>query len=187
MLRKFAKFVLWMAGWKAVGEPVLQPKGVLVIAYHTSNWDALPCFGFNVTLNANVTWVGKKSIFWWPLGAFLRSIGGIPVTRNANEDFVSQMVNQFRSRDHFVLAMAPEGTRKRTHNWKTGFYHIARTAGVPVQIAALDYKNKAFVFSPLIHLTGDEKQDINHIREFLRPIEPKNPHLADRDFEFQSS
>lgn len=182
MFRAFARFCVWIFGWKAVGNPIPQSKGVLVVGYHTSNWDACPALAFNVVLNAKVSWVGKASIFWWPLGPFLRFLGGIPLKRNSSEDFVSQMVKQFKVRDYFVLAMAPEGTRKKAHRWRTGFYYIALNAGVPVQVAAFDYKNKAFVFSPLFNLTGNLKQDMIPIREFLRPFEPKHPHLADRDF-----
>ncbi len=183
MLRAFAQLCIWLCGWKAVGNPERFSRCVMVVAYHTSNWDAFPAIAFNIALNAKVSWVGKESIFWWPLGTFLRSVGGIAIQRNASGDFVSQMVDEFKAKDYFVLAIAPEGTRKLTHRWKTGFYYIALNAGVPVQVAALDYKNKAFMFSPLMNLSGDIKKDMIQIREYLRPIEPKNPSLADKDFE----
>ena len=117
MLRKLAQFCIWITGWKAVGHPVPVPKIVLIVAYHTSNWDGVTTLAFNIALKAKVSWVGKASIFWWPLGSFLRSVGGIPLRRNSSEEFVNQMVEQFKIRDYFALGMAPEGTRKRAHRW----------------------------------------------------------------------
>jgi len=182
MIRYLAKFCIWITGWKTAGTPVPISKSVMVIAYHTSNWDAAVCIAFNLALRTRVSFVAKESVFWWPLGNFLRSVGGVAVKRGSKEDFVGRMVGEFKSRDYFVLAMTPEGTRKRTGSWKTGFYYIALGAGVPVQLAALDYKNKAFVFSPPMDLTGNLDLDVGKMREFFRPTEPRHPRLADKDF-----
>jgi 1-acyl-sn-glycerol-3-phosphate acyltransferase len=182
VLNRLAKLIIYLAGWKIAGNPVAAKKCVIVVAFHTSNWDALPCLGFNLALDKGVFWVGKHSLFFWPLGKFLRRIGGIPIRRDIKDDFVSQIVREFQGRDRFALAIAPEGTRKRISRWKTGFYYIALKAGVPMQPAALDYRNKTMVFGPLIQPTGEIGKDVVQLREFFRPFEPRRPEKADKDF-----
>lgn len=182
MLRPLAHLIVWLTGWRTVGNPVPGPKGVVACAYHTSNWDAFFCLVFNVALNKRVSWLGKQSLFWWPMGPFLRLLGGIAIRRDASRDFVSRIVEEFKQRDYLVLAIAPEGTRKKINKWKTGFYFIARNAGVPLQLMAFDYKNKALVFSEPMSFSASVEKDLNQIREFFRPFQPKYPDRADPDF-----
>ena len=182
MFTRLAKLIFALTGWKVEGDPLQAPKSVLAVAYHTSNWDAWPAFGSNLALNAQVKWIGKSSIFWWPLGTLLRSIGGVPLKREDSKNFVAKMVEEFARHERFVLAIAPEGTRKRAARWRTGFYYIALAAKVPLIPTALDYKNKRIVFGQLFYPTGDYTADMRLLREFYRPFEPKNPQWADRDF-----
>ncbi len=183
MLTLLAKLTFKLTGWQIAGEPVdPASKCVIVVAYHTSNWDTIPCLGSNLILGTNAKWVGKHSIFWWPLGPLLRSIGGIAVRRHTSKDFVTQIVEEFDRREHFLLAIAPEGTRKRVDRWKTGFYYIALKAKVPLQPAALDYPNRKIIFGPLFYPSGDYAADMRRFGEFYRPYEPKNPLWANKDF-----
>jgi 1-acyl-sn-glycerol-3-phosphate acyltransferase len=182
MMLAMANFCIWITGWKVVGNPVPGPKGVVACAYHTSNWDAFYCLVFNVALKKRVSWLGKESLFWWPLGPLLKLLGGVAIRRDGNRDFVSRIVEEFKRRDYLVLAIAPEGTRKKISKWKTGFYFIARNAGVPLQLLAFDYENKALVFSDPMTFTANPLEDLNYIREFFRPFKPKYPDRADPDF-----
>lgn len=179
---RIAQWFLSIFGWKIVGDPAPVDKCVVVVAYHTSNWDAFPCLMTNLAVDANASWFGKHTLFWWPQGALLRAVGGIPIHRDSKEDTVTQMVAEFQRRSRLIVAMAPEGTRKRASKWKSGFYHIALKAHVPMQPAALDYKNRQIVFGPLFDATGDIPSDLRPIREFFRQFEPKCPENADKDF-----
>jgi 1-acyl-sn-glycerol-3-phosphate acyltransferase len=117
----------------------------------------------------------KKEWFFFPLGLLLRVIGGIPVDRKNNNSLTEQMVEEFRERDHFQLAIAPEGTRKKTNRWKTGFYFIALGAGVPISLAYIDYTKREVDISRNFLPTGNEKEDIEEIKGYYKDIEGKHP------------
>lgn len=182
ILSAFAKFSLSLAGWKIVGDSNPAAKRVVVLAYHTSNWDALLCITCNLALETKASWLAKHTLFWWPAGPLLRVLGGIAVRRHSNEDVVDQVAARFQIQERCIVAMAPEGTRKRVSKWRSGFYYIALKAQVPIQPVAMDYGIRQFVFGPLLFPTGDIAGDMIQIREFLRPFEPKFPELAEKDF-----
>jgi 1-acyl-sn-glycerol-3-phosphate acyltransferase len=177
------KFWLWITGWKIVGNPLPANKYVLIVAFHTSNWDFPVCVATRAAVQAPVSWIGKHSLFWGPLGPIMRSLGGVPVNRKLKTDTVGQIVEQFRVREKFGVAIFPEGTRKRVSKWKTGFYNIARQAQVPIQPAVLDYKTKSFIFGPLYYPSGDYRFDMEFLKNFFRAAKPKHPELADFDYE----
>ncbi|QDP20538.1 acyltransferase [Sphingomonas xanthus] len=147
-------------------------------ASHTSNWDFLVFLGAVHALGRQVHFIGKKSLFRWPIGGFMRALGGIPVDRNARQDIVSQVVDQFNAHDRFILVIAPEGTRSRTKDWKTGFYQIAMKAGVPIVAAGPDFPTRRGVFGPVIHPSGDYGADLKPAFAFFRSLTPRHPERA---------
>lgn len=166
------------SGWTISGSLPPDRKFVIMGASHTSNWDFLVFLGAVHALGRQVHFVAKHSLFKWPLGGFMRALGGVPVDRSAPQDLVSQIVAQFDAHDDFILVIAPEGTRSATHQWKTGFYQIAMKAGVPIVCAGPDYPSRRGVFGPLIHPTGDYGNDLKPAFAFFRTLTPRHPERA---------
>ncbi len=177
VLPRIAKAWLRLTGWKLVGEPPSIPK-FIVISQHTSNWDGWYLLLFALAFDIHPSWVGKHTLFRGPLGPLARWLGGIPVDRTAHHDLVTQLADAFRSRDELILVMAPEGTRHRTEYWKSGFYHVARSANVPIVLAHLDYQRREGGFGEVIHPTGDLKADMDRIRAFYAGATPRKPEQA---------
>lgn len=175
-----ALLLLWFrhSGWRAVGTFPPNRKFVIMGASHTSNWDFLVFLGTVHALGRQVRFVGKKSLFRWPMGGFMRALGGVPVDRNSPQDLVSQIIDQFAVHDDFLLIVAPEGTRAATTHWRTGFYQIALKAGVPIVCAGPDYPAKLGVIGPVIHPTGDYAADMRPAFDFFRGLHPKHPERA---------
>lgn len=173
--RAFARGVMRLFGWDIEGELPPAPKFVFAVAPHTSNWDfpigVLAMFAFGVRLS----WLGKDSIFFFPVSPILRWLGGEPVDRSAPHGLVGEAVARFRSREQWVLAIAPEGTRKRVERWKTGFYRIAVGAGVPICPARIDYSRRRLGLGPLIWTTDDEAQDLTKLGGCFRKEMAKYP------------
>lgn len=165
-------------GWTISGQLPPDPKFVIMGASHTSNWDFLVFLGAVQALGRKVHFVGKHSLFKWPLGGFMRALGGIPVDRRARQDLVEQVVAQFEAHDQFILVVAPEGTRSRTTKWKTGFYQIAMAAGVPIVAAGPDFPTRRGVFGPVIRPTGNFAEDMKPAFVFLRTLTPRYPERA---------
>jgi 1-acyl-sn-glycerol-3-phosphate acyltransferase len=162
------------SGWTIAGALPPTRKFVIMGASHTSNWDFLVFLGAVHALGRQVHFIGKQSLFKWPLGGFMRALGGVPVDRSAPQDLVSQTVDQFAAHDDFILVIAPEGTRSATKQWKTGFYQIAMKAGVPIVCAGPDYPTKRGVFGPVIRPTGDYQADMKPAFAFFRTLTPKH-------------
>lgn len=163
-------------GWKTIGAPPEGcPKYVLVAAPHTSNWD----FPFTLAtfwkFGVKLHWIGKHTLFSWPFGGLLRALGGIAVDRRSAHNVVGALAKRFSAADRLVVAVAVEGSRRRHEHWKSGFYHIARAANVPVVLGSLDFAKKEATLSPAIHLTGDIKADMDRIRAFYVGKVGKNP------------
>ncbi|WP_196138076.1 lysophospholipid acyltransferase family protein [Aliikangiella sp. G2MR2-5] len=158
--------ILSLFGWEIVGKPPEVKKYVAIVAPHTSNWDFFIFVLMKFGLRMKVNFIGKHTIFVGPVGWFLKKLGGIPVNRSASHNIVNEIVNAFKQREEMVFALAPEGTRSYRDHWKSGFYHIALSAEVPVQFCYLDAPTKKLGFGPLIKLTGDEEKDLASIRDF---------------------
>lgn len=160
MLKYLARCLLSLFGWTLIAPPT-RPLRAVAIAYpHTSNWDALHAQLGNLGLGLKAHWVGKDTLFRWPFGGLLRWLGGIPVDRRAANGFVAQMVAQFTQRPELLLVLAPEGTRKLTAGWKSGFYRIALEAGVPVALTTVDYARREVGILAVLDLSGDPQADI---------------------------
>jgi 1-acyl-sn-glycerol-3-phosphate acyltransferase len=178
LVRRLLISIYFRSGWRAEGQLPADRKFVIMGACHTSNWDFLVFLGTIHALGRQVRFIGKHSLFKWPLGGFMRALGGVPVDRSARQDLVGQIVAQFEAHDDFALIVAPEGTRSRTSDWKTGFYQIALKAGVPIVCAGPDYPRKRGVIGPIIWPTGDYREDLKPAFAFFRSITPKHPERA---------
>jgi len=172
--------VTWFerSGWTISGTLPADRKFVIMGASHTSNWDFLVFLGAVHAVGRQIRFIGKHSLFRWPMGGFMHALGGVPVDRGAPQDLVSQIVAQFRAHDDFILVIAPEGTRSFNTHWKSGFYQIALKAGVPIVAAGPDYPTKRGVFGPIIHPTGNYAEDMKPAFAFFRTITPKHPERA---------
>lgn len=178
MLQALARLILKAQGWRLV-EPPDRPRRMLIIAYpHTSNWDALYALLTGLGLGLRANWAAKDSLFCWPLGSILKRLGGIPVNRRQRTGFVEQMVERFASDKDCVLIMAPEGTRRRTEGWKSGFYQIAMTANVPVALGFVDYARREAGVLTYLTLSGDPQADIATIAGHYAGRSGKRPDQA---------
>ncbi|GAB4543210.1 MAG: lysophospholipid acyltransferase family protein [Anaerolineales bacterium] len=166
LFRWLAKAALFFSGWHVEGALPLLPKFVIVGAPHTSNWDFLLMLALGLVLRANLHFMGKAELFRSPLGAFFRWCGGIPVERSKSNGLVEQMIQRFQTTDQFILAIAPEGTRERVTQWKSGFYHIAQGAGVPIVAVFVDAKRKVIGMGKEFPLSGQAEEDVENIRLF---------------------
>ncbi|GAA5218557.1 lysophospholipid acyltransferase family protein [Corallincola platygyrae] len=149
------------------------PKYLLIGAPHTSNWDFVVCIIARFALGLEIKFLGKHQLFKPPFGWFFRALGGYPVVRHERSNLVQDAVQLFEQHPNFVLGLAPEGTRKGVHRWRTGFYHIALGAKIPLVMLGLDFANKRLILSEPLQLTGDKGEDASHIEAFFRPIKGK--------------
>ncbi|MDF1561975.1 MAG: lysophospholipid acyltransferase family protein [Deltaproteobacteria bacterium] len=177
MMRWLSGFVLRLAGWKPTGEVPTPDRYVLIAAPHTTNWDLPVMLLFGFFFGMKVRWMGKHTIFKGPFGWFFRKLGGIPVDRRARNDTVEYIASLIRDSERMILAISPEGTRSRREHWKSGFYHIARAAGVPVACGVLDYARKEGGFGPTLELTGDVKADMDRFRAYYGDKRGLHPEL----------
>ncbi len=162
-------------GWHVDGALPDIPKFVLIGAPHTSNWDFLLFLGLIFTLRANVRFMGKAELFRFPVGWFFRYCGGIPVDRKKSTGLVEQMVKACNESEKFILTIAPEGTRHHVVEWKRGFYHIAKSAGIPIVMGIVDGKHKSIRVGQFFHPTEDMEADMKHIQEFFKGVVGVNP------------
>ena len=169
--RLIANLILRMVGWHVDGNlPDLQ-KYILIGAPHTSNWDFVLFLGIIFHLRANAKFMGKAVLFRNPLvGWFFYWCGGIPVDRKKSQGLVEQMVDVCARSDKFILTIAPEGTRHFVTEWKMGFYHIAKSAGIPVVMAIVDGKRKTVHVGQVFHPTENMDADIKAIKGFFSGV-----------------
>ena len=175
LLHHLTKFIMKLAGWRVDGELPDIPKFILIGAPHTSNWDFVLFLGVIFTLRANVRFMGKAELFRSPIGFFFRYCGGIPVDRSKATGLVDQMVQAVRESSRFTLTIAPEGTRHHVQEWKRGFYHIAKGAGIPIVIAVVDGKHKTVRVGQVFQPTEDMEADMKTIRGFFKGMVGINP------------
>jgi 1-acyl-sn-glycerol-3-phosphate acyltransferase len=175
LLCGLAKFYLKITGWRRVGRLPDIPRCVMIAAPHTSNWDAPISLAIVFAFRFKANWLVKHTAFRWPFRGVLRWLGGIPIDRTKSTDVVTQMVEELKNRAELVLLIAPEGTRKKVTRWKTGFYHIACGAGVPLVLAFLDYARKEGGLGPVIQPTGNLEADMAKILGFYATITGKHP------------
>jgi 1-acyl-sn-glycerol-3-phosphate acyltransferase len=176
LLRGFSVFWLRLRGWTVLGSlPVEAQRSVFIAAPHTSNWDLPNTLMVAFVLRLNIYWMGKASIFRFPFRGLMLWLGGIPVDRSRANNLVAASAQAIRlSSGPLQLVVPPEGTRDKTRYWKTGFYHIAEAAGVPIVLSYMDYGRKVTGIGPLFVPTGDIDADMLRIKAFYAPFKGKN-------------
>jgi 1-acyl-sn-glycerol-3-phosphate acyltransferase len=175
---RLAKLAFRLAGWRTEGALPESRRFVLIAAPHTSNWDAVIMLLAARIYELPLAWFVKDSWFRFPLGPLMRGLGGVPIDRSASHGVVEQAVAQLQESERLALAVPPEGTRGRSPHWKTGFYHIARGAGVPIVLGYLDYGRKVAGLGPAFVPTGDLEADFAVFREFYAKVQARFPEKA---------
>jgi 1-acyl-sn-glycerol-3-phosphate acyltransferase len=175
LIRWVALLFLKCAGWRAEGRLPDIPKFVLIAAPHSSNWDAIFMLAVAFVLRVKLFWMGKDILFRRPFGWLFRWFGGIPIDRTTSHNVVAQSIQAFDENEELIMALSPEGTRKKVRYWRTGFYYIATGANVPIVLGFLDFKRKAGGVGPTIHPTGDIEADMETIQAFYATVTPKYP------------
>jgi 1-acyl-sn-glycerol-3-phosphate acyltransferase len=171
------RFMMGIRGWHVEGGIPDIPKMVLAVAPHTSNWDFLTGLSVKLAMRMGARFVGKHTLFRGPVGVFMRWLGGVPVDRSAAAGFVEEAAQALRESERMTLVVAPEGTRRRTDRWKSGFYRIAMAAGVPIVLAGFDYPRKVIFFGPTFQPTGDYEKDLALIQSHFTAsmaLKPEN-------------
>ncbi|MEN9559950.1 MAG: hypothetical protein RLZZ502_1161 [Pseudomonadota bacterium] len=181
---RLSRGILNLFGWKVTAcEP--PAKAVIIIAPHTSNWDFLIGILGKWDKNLDLKFLSKDSLLRGPLGWWFKYVGAVAVDRNAAHGLVQQVVNEFKQKEHFLLAIAPEGTRKFTPHWKSGFYRIALAAKVPIGLATIDVRKKEIRLENYYMPSGDEAVDMAYIRKMysvangFKPLNESTIRLAD--------
>ena len=177
VLQRIALGGLRLMRWRVIGEFPNLRKFVIIVAPHTSNWDFVAGLLCDLAIDLDAVWLAKHTIFVGPFGSWLKSLGGIPVVRSASHNVVSQVAAEFARRDKMVLAIAPEGTRSKVEAWKSGYWHIARAAGVPIVPVGLDFSRRAAVIGTPRATTDSLEDDEAAFKAFFAGITPKNPEL----------
>lgn len=157
------------------GAPPDPRRFVIIAAPYTSNWDFLYFIGGTRKLGLPARFMGKSQLFRWPFAKLMRDMGGIPVERLASHNYVQQMIDEFGRRAEFILTIAPEGTRGKVRQWRTGFYHIARGAGVPMVCGLMDYSRKVVGLGPAIWPSGNYEADMREVWAYYENCTPKYP------------
>jgi len=181
-LRLLSAIFLKLTGWKVSGELPKEngeviKKFVMIAAPHTSNWD-LPymltiCFG----LKAKIFWMGKAQIFKQPFKGLMMWMGGIPIDRSQSHNTVDYTAEVIKKASEIIVTVPPEGTRSKVKYWKTGFYHIAVAANVPIVLGFLDYEKKIGGIGGVIYPTGNIDEDMIKIKAFYQNVKGKNTTL----------
>jgi len=182
-MRWLAKFIYFkILGWKVLGNTSCSKdtvkKAVIIAAPHTSWQDFIIGVLLRKVLDLKTNFVGKKELFVGPLGWYMRAIGGAPIDRHTKENKVEAIAKLFKDRDEFRMAMAPEGTRKKVEEWRTGFYYIAKAANVPILMFTLDFENKQNKISEPFYPTDDMESDFKFMRNFFEGVKGKIPEYS---------
>jgi 1-acyl-sn-glycerol-3-phosphate acyltransferase len=175
ILRKACLGLLRLFGWRTSFTGLPEPRGLIMVYPHTSNWDFPLGVLFKFGCNVPAQWMGKDQMFRWPFRRLLLAMGGVPINRRERTGFVAAMVTEMLSREHLWIAVAPEGTRSYGDHLKSGFYQLALAADVPIGLGYIDYRRKQVGIDRYVRMTGNEEQDLQVLRDFYATIQPKKP------------
>jgi 1-acyl-sn-glycerol-3-phosphate acyltransferase len=169
----------WLAvfGWSLEGVPAEHPKFIFIAAPHTSGWDLPFMLATAWVMDVSISWMGKRELFAPPFGWFMRGLGGIPIDRSKHKNTVRWAISEFERAERLILAVPAKGTRARAEYWKSGFYYIAKGAGVPVGLGYLDYGKKRCGVGAFIVPSDDVRADMDRIRAFYAGVTAKYPDL----------
>jgi 1-acyl-sn-glycerol-3-phosphate acyltransferase len=179
LTERLSYLALRLFGWRVVGIRPTAPKFLFIVVPHTSNWDlplGLAC-GYGAALLSRWPYgfFVKDTLFRGPLAALFRRLGGISINRRAPHDVVRRSVEIFAQRERYILVITPEGTRQRTERWRSGFFHIAREAGVPVVPVAFDYGKRECRIGPEMEMTDNPELELEAFRRFYASVTAKRP------------
>ena len=175
-MHRLSKFIYFkILGWKLNGEFPKIDKCVVIVVPHTHWMDFFLGLLVRKVVNLEINYIGKKSLFKPPFGWFFRWTGGAPVDRSKNSNTVESIAQIFNERKVFRFALAPEGTRKKVSTLRTGFYHIAKTAKVPIVMVAFDFGKKEVKISEPFYPTDDMEKDFETIHQFFKGVKGKIP------------
>lgn len=172
--RSLGRVMLRLLGWRVAGQLPDLPRVVVVVAPHTSNLDFFIGLAVQLALGLDISWLGKHTLFLGPWSPLLRWLGGIPVNRAAPQGLIPELIRRLGHREHFLLALAPEGTRSRVARWKSGFHIIARQTGAVIVPAALDYGPREVRFGPPFTPTADLEADLSALLKFYVGVTPRH-------------
>lgn len=172
--RRLAARAFHACGWHVQGQFPNESRVVLIAAPHSSWWDGLWALLLKIALGIDVSFMGKRELFVGPLGWVLRRLGGIPIERTAAHGLVEQFVERLRATPRLWVGIAPEGTRKAGARWRSGFWHIAHSVGVPILPVHFDYPSKTIGVGPLFHTTDDMSADIAALVAYYQAFRGKH-------------
>jgi 1-acyl-sn-glycerol-3-phosphate acyltransferase len=173
-MKLIGQFLFWLIGWKLVGSyPGNDNSFVIIVAPHTSNWDVPIGLCVKFWQNMKVKFYVKSELFFPPLSWLLRALGALPIVRSRSTNFVSQAIDDFKTKKNHRILITPEGTRRKVEKFKTGFYHIADGAGVPILPVIFDYEKKQVILKEFYFTTGDAERDISEIESMYEGIKGK--------------
>ncbi|MCB0704800.1 MAG: lysophospholipid acyltransferase family protein [Saprospiraceae bacterium] len=179
MGKALSKFILWLVGWKVEGgENLSIPKAIVAVVPHTSNWDFPLGIFSRMSVGKDIKFLAKKSLFHPLVGWFFRGLGGYPVDRSKSSNFVDSVVQLFNEKEHFLVSIAPEGTRKKVDRLKTGFYYMAKGANIPIVPTRINYKTRRLTFGKPLYPSDDIEADFKKMDAFFRQAVGKNPELG---------
>jgi len=173
-----ARFFLWLSGWRIRGEVPELDRYIMIAAPHTSNWDFALMLGAVFTLRLDLRWMGKNSLFPGPVGWLMKWLGGIPINRSEASNVVGDMVAVFNQSKSLILLSTPEGTRSQVSKWRTGFYHIATGASVPILPIYIHSPEKIIGFESLYTPSGDMERDMNDIKQIYEGKKGVRPEFS---------
>lgn len=178
-----ARGLLRLMGWRVHFEGLPRLQGVAIVYPHTSNWDFIVGILAKWAIGIPARFWGKDTLFRVPLfGTWLRWVGGLPIDRRAANGAVGQMVETFRLHEQqgrlLWLGLAPEGTRKHTPGWRSGFYQVALGAGVPLGIVRLDWGRRELRFMDFMTPSGDEAADFARLNALFDDVRGYHADMA---------
>jgi 1-acyl-sn-glycerol-3-phosphate acyltransferase len=163
-----------------------EPRGLVLVYPHTSNWDFVIGILFSIGSGLNAQWMGKDTMFRWPIARLLRAMGGVPINRRARSGLIASLLEEFRRHDWMWLAVAPEGTRAYTDHLKSGFYQIALAGNLPIGLGYIDYGRRCVGIDTYVRMSGDEARDLATLRSFYADKRARVPGLVG-DLRFRSA
>ncbi len=183
-MKTIAKFILYnIMGFKIVGDyPKDLKKFIIIGAPHTSNYDFILGVLMKTIKGIDAKFVGKHTLFKPPYGFIFKALGGYPVDRSKSDNIVQAIIDIINKEETFILAMAPEGTRKKRDKWKTGFYHIALGANIPIIFNTFDFGKREYLISEPYYLTGDKEKDFAYFHDFYKDVKGRFPDQFEPDF-----
>lgn len=174
-LPSLGRLAMRLSGWTFHGALPELPKFIIVVAPHTSNWDFPVGVAALFAIDLQAHWFGKDSLFHGPMGTIMRLLGGRPVRRDPPEGVVAEMAAAVAAAPHFVIALAPEGTRRQVDHWRTGFYRIAEAADVPIVAVSFDWSRREIGIHPPMRATGNLQADVAALQALYEPRMARHP------------